>query len=156
MSMSKMEATLHFGMTRDERPSAEAIRSMFFASVLSAAMDDVDTQKLSLLLHDTYVAALQLENEEEGGPIIELNGMLKAIDVYREAFAESYCSGKELPEGVGWWEHLKHDSELMWYLPLIRDLGLLLGYYQKAYDVQFNREMRRLQKEQKADVKSDS
>ena len=56
--MNKLEAVLHYGMTRADVPGPEDLRSLFFASVLGALVDHRETSDMSRALHGAYVAAL--------------------------------------------------------------------------------------------------
>ena len=135
--MNKLTANIYYGWWRVEPPGIDDLKGMFYASVLSAIIDDRDTKELSRALHDAYVSLL-VEQADASGEELLLIDWRDAEQSYLRAAKQAYGA----PAGVDWDGATWHDvlpCMGTWEPALVRDLGHLVGYYEVHHDEQLRR-----------------
>lgn len=133
--MTKFEAVLHYGMTRRQRPTAGALRDMFFACVVAGENMDGDVAKLATVLMRAYIAAREIEDEECDLELLEAQ---EAEQVFRTAYEAAYreeTGEAEVPDGLARFEFVEYKSVGLAYpRALMADAGHLLAYYDCAQE----------------------
>jgi hypothetical protein len=126
LEMTDFEAVLHYGITRRERPSAAAIRDLFFAAVLDGEDGKADTKELASALMLAYIAAWELEHDDDEP--LDLLDFEEAEQVFQEAYASAY--GGNVPDGLGWFECVRKEARI-YPRQLMIDSGHLLARFER-------------------------
>jgi hypothetical protein len=127
--MNKLEAVLHYGITRREPPTASELRSLFFATVLAMEDGEQDFGPLACRLARAYCAAKEVEDLEVELGLLSVRGAEK---LYQETYLRVLTEETgltELPDGLGWWE-LPSDEGCLWPQELVRDLAALMCFHE--------------------------
>lgn len=136
--MKSFEATLHFGMTKDDPPTAAQLRDQFFATVIAGDnMGDGFYQDLAGILMQAYNLAWDHEHEDDE-KVLECVDNKEAERLFREAYGKVWCANTrwdEIPDGQGWFDFVPyHLAGEVYPKRLMIDTGHLLAYYEIAKD----------------------
>jgi hypothetical protein len=139
--VNSFEAVLHYGMTKDEPPTAAQLRDQFFATVIAGDnMGDGFYQDLAGMLMRAYALAWDHEQEEEADEptCLECVDNKEAERIFREAYGKVWIAKTnwdEIPDGQGWFDFVPyHFAGEVYPVRLMVDTGHLLAYYELAKD----------------------
>lgn len=140
--MNSLEATLHFGMTRSDPPTAGQIRDQFFAVIIAGDNQGAGYyQDLAMVLMRAYVLAWEHAHEDAGEdepPELECLECREAEQAFQAAYKAAYCPDlDETPDGMGWFDFVPYRETEVYPKQLMIDAGHLLGFKEKAEERQF-------------------